>query len=125
MLGGIAIAFRMTRREELAAGDPHEEFRSKVTGFPNGAWAYKNFLLPHQPVLAEAVFYRHFVDGLASPQKIRAGDIIDVGGFIGDSALALSGCTDKKVYSFEPGPANIEKMRETIRLNGAAGIVPA
>jgi FkbM family methyltransferase len=118
------IAFRMTHAEELAAGRLDEEFHSKVIGFPNGVWAYKNWLLPHQHVFAEAVLHRHFAEELAGKQKIRAGDIIDVGGFTGDSALALSGYTDKKVYSFEPSRMNIEKMRETIRLNGAAGIVP-
>jgi FkbM family methyltransferase len=118
------IVFGMTHLDELALKSWQEEFRSKVIGFPNGVWAYKNWLLPHPHVLAESLLHRHFVGELAGTQKIRAGDIIDAGGFIGDSALALSDYTDKKVYSFDPNPMNIEKMQETIRLNGATKIVP-
>ncbi|MDE7174551.1 MAG: FkbM family methyltransferase [Helicobacter sp.] len=51
-------------------------------------------------------------------------NIIDVGGYIGDSALILQQYTQKKVYSFEALSDNYDLMRQTIALNNANRIIP-
>ena len=45
------------------------------------------------------------------------GDIIDAGGFIGDSVLVLSPLTGGKVYTFEPVRENFDLMQKTMELN--------
>jgi FkbM family methyltransferase len=117
--------FRLTPSELLAIKKERDALASGVVRLPNGVWAYKGWLLPHWRLLSEAIVHRHFIEELGHLRKIRGRDILDVGGFIGDSALVLSGYTDKNVYSFDPNPKNIEKMRETMRLNRTgAKIVP-
>lgn len=60
----------------------------------------------------------HFVHGLRFThpeiqQYVRNRDIMDVGAFIGDSALILSDYTDKTIYSYELSP----KLTKTIKAN--------
>jgi len=79
------------------------------------------YILPNGTVYEIPVFY--YEHGLKAASGIvqdyiRQGDILDLGGFIGDSALVLSKYTDKVVYSVEMNPANIEKMEIVIKDNG-------
>lgn len=61
---------------------------------------------------------------LRHPQRIRKKDILDLGAFIGDSALVLQKFTDKTVYAFEPGKGNFEALQKTLALNGCDNVVP-
>lgn len=51
-------------------------------------------------------------------------DIIDVGAYIGDSALILSNYTTKKVYAFEPFKDGFDELKKNIELNKNKIIVP-
>lgn len=51
-------------------------------------------------------------------------DIIDVGGFVGDSAMIFERYTNKKVYSFEASNTNFKKMLQTIELNQLKKTMP-
>ncbi|WP_300744318.1 MULTISPECIES: FkbM family methyltransferase [Helicobacter] len=58
-------------------------------------------------------------------QRIRQKDIIDVGGFIGDSAIIFEReFTERNIYSFEPTSKNYALMQETLRLNDSKRIIP-
>ncbi|MDL2318790.1 FkbM family methyltransferase, partial [Eubacteriales bacterium OttesenSCG-928-A19] len=57
-------------------------------------------------------------------RRIQNEDIIDAGGFIGDSLLILSPLTNKKVYSFEAVGDHLSLMQKTIALNGIQNAVP-
>lgn len=48
---------------------------------------------------------------------IKDKSIIDVGGFIVDSALIFSDYTNNNVYTFEPSKHNFENMLKTIKIN--------
>lgn len=50
--------------------------------------------------------------------------IIDVGGYIGDSALILSQFTSKNVHTFEATSLNYQRILQTIRLNNCKNIIP-
>jgi FkbM family methyltransferase len=120
------MRFGLTPREGLAQRAALDELAAKAVRLPGGVWAYGGWLLPHWELNMEVLHHRHFIEDLspAALRSVRGRDVLDVGGYIGDSALVLAGYTDKMVYSFEPSPLNLEKIRETIRLNGAARIVP-
>jgi len=121
---GRSVKFELTSHEMLMRKKVADELDSKIIKFSDGLFAYKNWLLPHWEIHAEAFFYKHFIEELGCLQKIRGRDILDAGGFIGDSALVLQDYTDKKVYSFDPNPKNIDMMLKTVRLNNSGKIVP-
>jgi FkbM family methyltransferase len=79
-------------------------------------FAYKNYLLPINHFEPCVFRYKHFIESL-NLAKIHDADIIDAGGFIGDSALVLSQYTRGRVHTFEPIPEHCELMRKTIELN--------
>jgi FkbM family methyltransferase len=53
-----------------------------------------------------------------------ARDILDVGAYIGDSALILSNYTTKKVYAFEPFKDGFDELTQNISLNNNKTITP-
>lgn len=85
----------------------------------DNVWAFHGYLLPRNDFRVDI-----FVDklGLAKVKElehIRDKNIIDVGGYIGDSALVLSDYTDETVYVFEPVESNIMMIEQTRKLNNA------
>jgi len=75
---------------------------------------------------AETTVFKDFIGfhKIKHPERIRKKNILDLGAFIGDSALVLSQYTDKKVYAFEPGSENFRAMKKTLQLNDCRNIVP-
>jgi FkbM family methyltransferase len=55
--------------------------------------------------------------------RVRRGDILDVGAYIGDSSLILSKYTDGTVYAFEPFQETYLELQENIKLNEVRNIV--
>ena len=87
-------------------------------------YGFGPYLIPLGQFEPGSYYYHHFIHELENQDKVRAGNIIDAGAFIGDSALFLQNYTDHFVYAFEPSPAHIELMRETMRLNQCQKIIP-
>ena len=56
--------------------------------------------------------------------KIAKKDIVDVGGYIGDSAVLLQEYTECNINSFEAISSNYQLMLETIKLNNAQKVIP-
>lgn len=90
----------------------------------NGLYYYDGFYLPANQFEDSVFYYKHGIDSLKTLDKIRGNDIIDAGGYIGDSILILSPLTDKKVYSFEAVSQSYELMQKTIELNNIKNAVP-
>ncbi|KKQ53540.1 MAG: SAM-dependent methyltransferase [Parcubacteria group bacterium GW2011_GWD2_38_11] len=59
-------------------------------------------------------------------EKMKGGDVIDAGAFIGDSAIVFSGeYSFNKIYSFEPQKNNYENLKKVIgeyRLNNVVAV---
>jgi len=87
-------------------------------------WAYNKYLLPINHFEPSVFYYRHNIDCLKNLKTIKDRDIIDVGGFIGDSAIVFEDFTDKKIYTFEPVNENYNNILKTIKLNNSSKIVP-
>lgn len=78
------------------------------------------YILPDEEVYEIPVFY--YEHGLKNMfpkylEWINKGDILDLGGYIGDSALVLSKYTSQKIYTVEMNVKNIEKMKEVFDSN--------
>lgn len=50
-------------------------------------------------------------------QTLKNKDVLDIGAFIGDSALIFNEFSPNKIYSFEPEPNNFELLQKTIAIN--------
>jgi FkbM family methyltransferase len=87
-------------------------------------YAYKNYMLPINHFEASVFVYNHGIDKLNSTDTFKDKDILDVGGFIGDSVLMLAPLTTGKVHSFEATNENYNHMLKTIELNGIKNAVP-
>jgi FkbM family methyltransferase len=106
-----------TREEQKRIKELEEAFESLKFKVADDLYCYKNYLLPVNHFEASVFYDRHglaLVEGLDSVQD---KDIIDVGGFIGDSVLIFAPLTNKNVYSFESIMENYKIMLQTIELN--------
>lgn len=95
-----------------------EHFHSSVVQLGEDLFFYQNYLLSINHFEPCVFYYKHSVEYINDLGKLTDKDIIDAGGFIGDSILIFSPLTERKVYSFEPSPQNFEKMKKTVELNG-------
>jgi FkbM family methyltransferase len=111
----------LERRELLNIYDQHY---SRILKLPGNSCAYGTYLLPSRIISTTVFYYKHFLNKLNRLDKLKSKNIIDVGGFIGDSALIFSPYTNKNVHVFEPVTHLYELLEETIRLNNLTNIVP-
>lgn len=96
----------------------------RVLKLNDNCFVWKDYFLPIDHFEASVFFYQNGITNIKNPERLKNKDIIDVGGFIGDSALIFSNYTNKKVYSFEPSSHNFELMQKTISMNKKNNIVP-
>ena len=74
----------------------------------------------------EEIFVNYHGMRYARPEVkeyIKNKDILDIGAYIGDSAVVLTQFTNRKVYSYDIVPANIKKLDENIIANHLEGKV--
>ncbi len=101
-----------------------KEFHSQIIKISDEVWAYKQYLLPIKHFESSVFYYKHQLGDLKNIDSFKDKDIIDAGGFIGDSAIVFSPYTNGNVYTFEPTTQNYNMMLETIKLNESKNIVP-
>ncbi|MBW9222915.1 FkbM family methyltransferase [Methanothermococcus sp. SCGC AD-155-K20] len=79
----------------------------------------------HKLILPEVFLYHCALKNFEKDilNKIRNGNIIDCGAFIGDSSTILSGYTNYKVYAFEPDESIFNYLVENINNNNLANKV--
>lgn len=86
-------------------------------------YCYRHYLLPVRHFESSVFYYKHGIDCICDLSAIRNKDILDVGGFIGDSILILKPLTDKCVVSFEAVSQNYELMKRTVEMNQLENVV--
>lgn len=127
----------LTRFRQICSGEDTPQFTSKeivelsklkrnfkALKINDNCYVWNNYFLPINHFEASVFFYKNGITNIKDLHKLKQKNIIDVGGFIGDSALIFSNYTDKKVYSFEPSSKNFELMQKTISMNKKTNIVP-
>ena len=100
------------------------EFLSKITTINEYTYLYNKYILPINYFEPEIFYDKYGMDYIKNTDKIRNKNIIDAGGYIGDSAIVFSDYTDKNIYSFEPFLQNYNLMLKTIELNKKNNIIP-
>ena len=95
------------------------EFSPNILKITDDLYCYRNYKLPINHFEISVFWDKHGTQKLSreSLEKIRQKNIIDVGGFIGDSILIFAELTDKKIYTFEPNSQNYKLLTQSISLN--------
>lgn len=118
--------FHLTQHEKNQLLNIENDFFANICEVAPEVFYYQGYFLPIRHFEVSVFYYKHGLDTF-SPQtlaKIKNLDVIDVGGFIGDSALIFQDFTDKNIYSFEATSHNYNLMLQTLKLNNANRIVP-
>lgn len=124
MIKGAKTKLDLWTPEEKEQLKRIRHFEKSILKIADDLFVWKNCFLPIKHFEASVFFYNHGISQLDSVAPIRGKDILDVGGFIGDSALMLHGLTEGKVYSFEATSENYNHMLKTIELNRLTNVVP-
>lgn len=98
------------------------DFTDKVLSISDNLYVYDKYKLPINHFERCVFLYKHGIELVKGKVALKNKDFIDAGAFIGDSALVLSEYTDKRIYSFEANPENIDLLQKTIELNGLTNV---
>lgn len=86
-------------------------------------YCYKNYMLPINHFEPSVFWDKHGLERLNNIDYLIDKDIIDVGGFIGDSVLILAPLTRKTIFTFEAEKLNYELLTKTIELNRISNVI--
>jgi FkbM family methyltransferase len=113
-----------TKKEQKVFAEKSDVFDKQILKVSDSLYCYMNYRLPQNGFTPESFLYKMGIDKLNTIDLIKDKDIIDVGAYIGDSALILSPLTNKMVYSIEAVRDNYNVLKKTIELNELKNVVP-
>lgn len=99
-------------------------FYPKIFEIAPKIFYYNGYLLPIKQFETSVFWHKHSLNILKTLPKIKNKDIIDVGGFIGDSVLILKDFTTKTIHTFEPTSSNHKLLLQTLKLNNISRAIP-
>lgn len=91
------------------------------------AFVYAGYFLPINHFEPGVFYYKHSLNVFepSTLDSIKNKDFIDVGGFIGDSAIVFEKeFCNKNIHSFEATKTNYDLMLKTLNLNHSKRIIP-
>ena len=100
-----------------------KSYFQSILKISDNLYCCQNYFLPINHFEPSVFFYKHGLDKLKNLNYFKNKAILDIGAFIGDSALILSPLTTDKVYSFEATTENYNNMLKTIELNNLTNVV--
>ncbi|MCQ2562660.1 MAG: FkbM family methyltransferase [Alphaproteobacteria bacterium] len=103
-----------------------KDYRKNKKKLGNNKYAYKKYLLPINHFEENVFYYQNCLIYLSkkSLNTIRKKDILDVGGYIGDSAIVFEDYTDKTIHTFEPEIHNYNYLLKTLEMNNTTKVKP-
>ncbi len=104
--------------------DIMQNYEKEIEKLSDGNYCYKEMILPIKHFEVSVFYHKHCIELIKNKSLIKSKNIIDVGGFIGESAIVFSNYTNKKIYTFEPVSQNYNLMLKTIELNNKDNIIP-
>lgn len=124
LLNGENITFLPEEAEYIA--DMEKRFNSSISiGFENEKfYQWDKYKLSENQFDASVFYYQCGIKFIENTEKIKSGNIIDAGAYVGDSSIVLADYTDFNVYAFEAFYDNFRKIEETCRINKRKNIVP-
>lgn len=123
--------FKTFNEEEQTIIKNTINFKNSITKISDEVFAYKNYLLPINQFESSVFFDKHNIS-LIDSNFWMTKNIVDVGAYIGDSAIMFADIlkqnTIKKdsipnVYSFEPSKVNFSVLQKTLKINNIENVV--
>jgi len=119
--------FTAEEKEEISR--LYTEFYTQILPLREGLYTWGGFLFPYPQVgmgwtETTVLLDRCGFGKVRRPEYIRDKCILDIGAFVGDSAVAFSPLTEERIYAFEASPANYELLCKTVEMNALANVVP-
>lgn len=104
----------------------YKDYRKNKKKIGKNKYKYKKYLLPIDHFEENVFYYQNCMIYLnkKSLERIKNKDILDVGGYIGDSAIVFEDYTDKNIYTFEPEKNNYNYLLKTLDMNNALRVRP-
>ena len=117
---------------ELSASENKElervvfRFMANIFMLSPSRYYYGGYFLPIKAFEPSVFWAKHGlgVFEIQTLERIKKADIIDAGGFIGDSALIFREFTKEKIHTFEATSKNFELMQKTLQMNESSQIIP-
>lgn len=109
--------------ETMALKHVKHDFIKKIKHRPDGTYSYKNYILPINHFEIGVLYYDYMINFFNDLPALKNRSIIDIGGFIGDSALVFRKYSDAPLYIFEPGKQSYELLQKTLKLNNLTNVV--
>lgn len=115
----------VSKEEHKALENLRDNYLTNIIKLDENLYFYNGYFIPKNPLYEASVWlYEHNMNLFSTLNKIKNKNVIDVGGYIGDSAIIFEKYTDKNIYCFEPVSDNYKLVKETIKLNNATKIIP-
>lgn len=112
-----------TPEEKTSIFHNFDYFTGQIIQIAEDVWAYKKYMLPLPHFESNVFVYDCLINEFSSLDSLKERSIIDVGGYVGDSALVLRKYSEAPIYVFEPDDRNYGLMQKTIQLNNLENIV--
>ena len=100
-----------------------EHFYPMIVQLSDDVFAYKHYYLPSDHFEPSVFYYKHGIDLLYRRGSVKGRDILDIGGFIGDSVIVLNELGPRRIYTFEGEPRNYALLQRTMELNKMDNVV--
>lgn len=100
-----------------------KELEKQIFKISDDMFCFKHYLLPVNHFEASVFCYHHGIECIENLDAIKEKDILDVGGFIGDSILVLKPLTNRRIISFEAVTKNYELMKSTVEMNHLDNVI--
>jgi len=91
--------------------------RDRTIKIKDDLYCYNGYFLPAPHFAPDIFIGRMAYDLLDNPGYLTGKDVIDAGGFIGDSALVMSSWTGERIHIFEPVSGHIAQIKKTMEYN--------
>ena len=83
---------------EIVKLNKARNIKKNLVKYENVGFSYGKYFLSRYHFNDEIFYDKYFIEEIKALRALREKDIIDVGGFIGDSAIIFSDYTDKNVH---------------------------
>ncbi len=117
----------LTQNERNELVKIYTEFYPNIFKLGENLYFYNGYFFPTNFCEISVMWHKHSLSVLepSTLAKMRGKDFIDVGGFIGDSAVLFEReFCDKHIYTFEPTKENFRLLNRTLELNHSKRIIP-
>lgn len=101
------------------------EMQNKIIAYKEkGYYELNGKKLPSNEFLTCCFLHKNGLSKIKTLNNLDSNSVlVDVGAFIGDSAIAFREFSDNPIVSFEPLTSNYEKLLKTIKLNNLKNII--